>query len=395
MGTVAGLRRGYTTGTCAAAAAYGAALMLFRGEKPGGVEIEVPAGVKLMLKLVEHGRRDEKAYCAVIKDAGDDPDVTHGAMVCAKVAIKDDKRSFRPDKDIVIRGGRGVGRVTKPGLAIPVGGAAINPVPGRMIREILSTVIPPEIHIQGQWIEVEISVPDGERLSSRTFNPRLGIIGGISILGTTGLVEPKSLDAWLVSLRLTLQVAKAAGYQELVLVPGNLGENFVKRDFALPPDKIIQIANWVGFALDECCRLKVKRVILAGHIGKLAKVAAGSFDTSSRAEINYRLTGDGPQGYEPKSSLKAMAAAATQAGAEPALVRHLQTMELAEAAASLLQKEGLSEALRLLAETVSRRAREKVKGAIEIGCILYDLSGKVLGMDHVAGQWALSKRIKK
>ncbi len=263
------MRFGYTTGSCATAAAKAAAIGLFTGNIPDEVEIDTPASVKLRLKIHHRQLSADEAACAVQKDAGDDPDVTNGCYVHAKV-----KRIFT--QAIEIDGGEGVGRVTKPGLQVSVGHAAINPVPRRMIEGAVKEVIG-----NGCGLKIIISVPDGKALGEKTFNPKLGIIGGISIIGTTGIVRPMSEDAFKTSLLCGLDIAKGIGYETVVLVPGSLGERSFLNLFNIPKDQVIQISNFVGFMLDAAGQRNFKRIILAGHPGKLAKLLRGDFQTHS------------------------------------------------------------------------------------------------------------------
>ena len=263
------MRFGYTTGSCATAAAKAAAIGLFTGNIPDEVEIDTPAGVKLRLKIHHRQLSADEAACAVQKDAGDDPDVTNGCYVHAKV-----KRIFT--QTIEIDGGEGVGRVTKPGLQVPVGHAAINPVPRRMIEGAVKEVIG-----NGCGLKIVISVPEGKALGEKTFNPKLGIIGGISIIGTTGIVRPMSEDAFKTSLLCGLDIAQGIGYETVVLVPGSLGERSTLNLFDIPKDQVIQISNFVGFMLTAAGQRNFKRVILAGHPGKLAKLLRGDFQTHS------------------------------------------------------------------------------------------------------------------
>jgi len=263
------MRFGYTTGSCATAAAKAAAIGLFTGNIPDEVEIDTPASVKLRLKIHHRQLSADEAACAVQKDAGDDPDVTNGCYVYAKV-----KRIFT--QTIEIDGGEGVGRVTKPGLQVPVGHAAINPVPRRMIEGAVKEVIG-----NGCGLKIVISVPDGKALGEKTFNPKLGIIGGISIIGTTGIVRPMSEDAFKTSLLCGLDIAQGIGYETVVLVPGSLGERSILNLFNIPKDQVVQISNFAGFMLTAAGQRNFKRVILAGHPGKLAKLLRGDFQTHS------------------------------------------------------------------------------------------------------------------
>src|SRR5574337_1000809 len=263
------MRFGYTTGSCATAAAKAAAIGLFTGNIPDEVEIDTPIGTKLRLKIYHKQLSADEAACAVQKDAGDDPDVTNGCKVYAQVERNN-------TGTIEIDGGEGVGRVTKPGLQAPVGHAAISPVPRRMIEHAVREVIG-----NGAGVKVVISVPNGSALGEKTFNPKLGIIGGISIIGTTGIVRPMSEDAFKTSLLCGLDIAKGIGYETVVLAPGSLGERSMLNLIHIPKDQIIQMSNFVGFMLEAALKRRVKKVILAGHPGKLVKLLRGDFNTHS------------------------------------------------------------------------------------------------------------------
>lgn len=267
------LRLGYTTGSCAAAAAKAAAIMLLSGKMVESIRLITPKGILLDLPVSDITRGDEFVSCAVRKDSGDDPDVTNGALIYAKV-------SRIPEKQISVDGGSGIGRVTKRGLDQPVGAAAINSVPRRMIRENLEEVCGLLDHQGG--LSVIISVPDGEKIAQKTFNPRMGIVGGISILGTSGIVDPMSEQALTDTIRLELKQRKAEGKEYVLLTPGNYGKDFLQRTFGIDPAIPVMISNFIGDALDGCRELDFRGVLLVGHIGKLVKIAGGMLNTHSR-----------------------------------------------------------------------------------------------------------------
>ena len=272
------LRRGVTTGTCAAAAAKAAALLLATGEAPRQVTLRIPAGAELTLPVESASLQGGCARCAVRKDAGDDPDVTDGVQVFAAVSLAE-------GPGVAVEGGPGVGRVTKPGLACPPGEAAINPVPRRMIIEAVAGVLGP-----AAGARVEISVPGGEELARRTYNPRLGIVGGLSILGTTGVVEPMSEAALLDSIRLELSMARRAGRETALAVPGNYGADFAAAAWGIDPAAAVKCSNFIGETVDFAAELGFSGFLLVAHAGKLVKVAAGVMNTHShvadaRAEV--------------------------------------------------------------------------------------------------------------
>ena len=352
------LRNGYTTGTCAQGAAKASTLMLLTRKLLDWVEVETSSGVKLHLPLIDPEVGEDYAKCGVIKDSGDDPDITHGAKIYAVVRF-----CSRPG--VTIKGGEGVGIVTKPGLAVPVGDYAINPTPREMILKEVSQFLPPDI-----GLEVIISVPQGEELAKRTSNPRLGILGGISILGTTGIVEPKSTEAYKTSLSLQLDVLKATGYRKVTLVLGYVGERFCKKVLGLPGDSIIKIGDHVGFMLDQCARKKIEEVLLVGHIGKLVKVANGQFNTHSRS-------GD--------RRIDTIAQYATRLGADRGTIEAISKETTAEATVEILREKGFMEIFDHIAQRVVFKANEFTSEKLKVSCIILSLGGEVLG-SHPRGK---------
>ena len=266
------LRPGYTTGTCAAAAAKGAAAMLFSQKKLEEVELLTPSGILLHLKLQDIHMEGQTVSCSVKKDAGDDPDTTDGILVYAHV---------RMDKEAGIRveGGEGVGVVTLPGLSRRVGEPAINPVPLKMITAAV-TEMADRFEYEG-GLSVTISVPGGEEIAKKTFNERLGIKGGISILGTTGIVEPMSERAYLESLRIEMKQRLALGNRFLLMTPGNYGAEYLHKQASLPFDNLIKCGNYIGEAIDLGVELGAEGILFVSHIGKFVKVAGGIMNTHS------------------------------------------------------------------------------------------------------------------
>jgi len=267
------LRYGFTTGTCAAAAAKAAAILLLSGTAPKTVPIRTPKGIDLNLPVLEPMREGGFASCAIRKDSGDDPDVTNGVLVYARVA-------YAKEPGISIDGGEGVGRVTKPGLRQAIGEAAINPVPREMIRQAVETVSDEYENTDG--LSVVISIPEGVALAEKTFNPRLGIVGGISILGTSGVVEPMSEDALKDSIALEIRQRKALGDTRLILTPGNYGADFLKVAYGIGDERVVKCSNFIGDALKNAEDTGFSEVLLAGHIGKLVKLSGGIFNTHSK-----------------------------------------------------------------------------------------------------------------
>lgn len=349
------LRRGYTTGTCAAAAAQAAALIL-QGREIRSVETVLPSGEVKELPVAGWTKKDNYATAWVIKDAGDDPDVTNGACIYATVR-------FCP-KEITVRGGSGVGIATKPGLPIPPGEPAINPVPTRMIKDNVAAVLPP-----GKGMEITISVPEGEKLAQKTMNPQLGIIGGISILGTTGIVEPVSQEAFKEALIPQLRIAQALNHAAIVLTPGRKGKKAAIDLLGAPEDAVIQMSNFVGFMLEKCTALGFHRVILFGHVGKIAKIAAGCFHTHNRVS-------DG--------RTEVVAALAAVRNANSALVQKILDSPTAKEMERILQEAGLQEVWRDLAVRTSQRAVTFTRGNLKVGTFLLSVNRKILGWDDVA-----------
>lgn len=273
------LRFGYTTGSCAAGAARGAVRLLLGEDEISEVELMTPKGILLHLEILDRKRSENAASCAVRKDAGDDPDTTNGILVYAKV----EKFLIRSDMEdrIVIDGGIGVGRVTKPGLSQKVGEAAINPVPRAMILQAVEEIAD-QYHYEG-GLKVTISVPEGEKIARKTFNPRLGIVGGISILGTSGIVEPMSEKALIDSIRVEMTQHAAMGEQYMLVTPGNYGADYLREHMELPFEKNIKCSNYVGDTIDMAVDMGVKGILFISHIGKFVKVAAGIMNTHSHS----------------------------------------------------------------------------------------------------------------
>ena len=268
------LRFGYTTGSCAAGAARGAARLLLGEDEISEVELMTPKGILLHLEILDRKRSENAASCAVRKDAGDDPDTTNGILVYAEV----EKFLIRSDMEdrIVI-----VGRVTKPGLSQKVGEAAINPVPRAMILQAVEEIAD-QYHYEG-GLKVTISVPEGEKIARKTFNPRLGIVGGISILGTSGIVEPMSEKALIDSIRVEMTQHAAMGEQYMLVTPGNYGADYLREHMELPFEKNIKCSNYVGETIDMAVDMDVKGILFISHIGKFVKVAAGIMNTHSHS----------------------------------------------------------------------------------------------------------------
>lgn len=267
------LRCGYTTGSCATAASKAAAAMLLTGERIDSVRIDTPKGIVLNLEPLEVMLTADFASCAIRKDSGDDPDDTNGVLVYAKV-----EKTAEPG--IMIEGGIGVGRVTKPGLACAVGGPAINPTPRKMITTEVGKVMTEAVYTGG--LKVTISIPAGVEIAKKTFNPRLGIIGGLSVLGTSGIVEPMSEKALVETMYVEIRAQQAAGNKNLLVFFGNYGEDFTRDEMKLDLDGHVTCSNFVGELLDYAVFCGFETLLLIGHSGKLVKVAQGVMNTHSK-----------------------------------------------------------------------------------------------------------------
>lgn len=267
------LRCGYTTGSCATAAAKAAATMLLAGERVAAVRIDTPKGVVLELEPLEVELAEQYVSCAIRKDSGDDPDDTNGVLVFAKV-----EKVAEPG--VHIEGGVGVGRVTKPGLACAVGGPAINPTPRRMITAEVGSVMEQAGYSEG--LLVTISIPEGVEIAKKTFNPRLGIIGGLSVLGTSGIVEPMSEKALIETMYVEMRAQKARGNKHLLVFFGNYGEDFTRDVMQLDLEGAVTCSNFVGELLDYAVFLGFETLLLIGHSGKLVKLAQGVMNTHSK-----------------------------------------------------------------------------------------------------------------
>ena len=267
------LRLGYTTGSCAAAAAKAAAWMLLTGRKKDTIRLQTPKGIELNLDVLETELSPDEVRCAIRKDSGDDPDVTRDTLIFARVQKTD-------APGVTIDGGAGVGRVTKRGLDQPVGAAAINSVPRRMIEENVRAIM--RLCEFPGGLSVVISVPEGEALAQKTFNPRLGITGGISILGTTGIVEPMSEQALLDTIHVELRQRRESGADYVLLAPGNYGADYIRDFLGLDPKSAVLTSNFIGDSLELCKELGFRGALLIGHIGKLVKLAGGMWNTHSK-----------------------------------------------------------------------------------------------------------------
>ena len=350
------LRRGWTTGACATAAAKAAYAALLMGEFPDPVEVILPRGQHVSFALALTRRDAGSASAGVIKDAGDDPDVTHGALIVATV------RAGAPGSGVTFRAGPGVGTVTRPGLAIAPGEPAINPVPRRMIRDAVAQIA---AHAnRAADVEVEIAIPGGEELAAKTLNGRLGIVGGLSILGTTGIVVPYSCAAWIASIQRGIDVARAAGLAHIAGATGASSEAAVRKLYDLPEIALIDMGDFVGGMLKYVRTHPVPRVTIAGGVAKMTKLAQGLLDLhSKRGEVD----------------LKALAALAETAGGSASLRTRIVAANTAAEAFGHAQADGigLGDAVAQAAQTV---AAAVVDGrGIAVDTVLFDRDGQLVG----------------
>ncbi len=340
------LRCGFTTGSCAAASAKAAAKLLLLEEKSLKASILLPGGKALTLDIADHVKHSDLARCAVKKDSGDDPDITNGVLVYATVR--------RTPSGITITGGPGIGKVTLPGLERPVGDWAINTAPRKLIEQELLSVLSDSGEVCG--LICELSIPGGEEIAKKTFNPRLGIVGGLSILGTSGIVEPMSDNALIDSLRLELSQLYEAGERRVLLTPGNYGEDFCRSTLSYTPP-IIKCSNFIGDAIDAAAQLGFKEILMVGHIGKFSKLGLGIMNTHSK-------NGDG--------RMECLSSCALEVGASGNEARTLLSCVSCDAALELLKKYGLfSDTMLLLGRRIEYNLSRRVPTDIAIDFICF------------------------
>ncbi|MBI5686135.1 MAG: cobalamin biosynthesis protein CbiD [Verrucomicrobia bacterium] len=342
---MSGLRTGYTTGTCAAAAAKAAVSLLCRGTAPTEVEISLPDGSRAKFPVLHCRHVGDAFEAAIRKDAGDDPDVTDKATVIATI-------EFIEGSEVLFTAGEGVGTVTKSGLSLPPGEPAINPVPRQMIRSAIREVT-------DRGVRVTISVPGGRELAERTFNPRLGVVGGISIIGTSGRVRPFSSSALRDALKCSLDVAAANGVRMPVLVPGNIGERAARKNFRLAAEQVIQVSNQWGFMLELTAQRDFPRFMIVGHPGKLAKLIEGHWDTHSS---------------QSPSAVPIVARLA-----ETTLSRPMPECATVEGVFESLSAEEQRRLADALASAVRSSIAQRLSQRREIAVVLINLTGKILG----------------
>ncbi|MFA6710772.1 MAG: cobalt-precorrin-5B (C(1))-methyltransferase CbiD [Candidatus Methanomethylophilaceae archaeon] len=351
------LRCGYTTGSCAAAASKAAAMMLLSGIPMKEIEITTPNGTPLRLAVEDIAIDKGSVRCAVRKDGGDDVDATHGLLVYSEVR-------FRDDGTYNIDGGIGIGRVTKNGLDQPVGNAAINHIPREMITECVRDACSSEGYTGG--MDVLISVPEGEKVSEKTFNPRLGIMGGISILGTSGIVEPMSEYAIVETIRKEMDVHVASGDRVLLVVPGNYGKDFSENIDGLDPESAIKCSNFVGEMLDHASELHVEGLLLVGNLGKLVKIAGGIMNTHSK-------NGD--------SRMEIITANLISAGGDAETGRRIMNCTTTDDALDVLSEVRMIEpVMQLIVKKMTAYMNHRVNDEMVIGVVVFSSKYGLLGM---------------
>ena len=367
------MRYGFTTGSCAAASSKAAAYMLLTGKLKQNITIQTPKGILFQTEILEITRSETEVTCAVRKDGGDDPDITSGTLIFSTVRFADGEKKIPGQNNrqfsgihvkamkekravICIDGGKGVGRVTKPGLDQPVGNAAINHVPREMIEKEVQEVCT-LADFSGE-LHITISVPDGEHLAEQTFNPRLGIVGGISILGTSGIVEPMSSQALLDTIRLELNMRHAQNSQIAAVSPGNYGLDFMKETYGYDLDASVKCSNFIGETIDMAVECGFEKMLLTGHIGKLVKVSGGIMNTHSR-EADCRV--------------ELLVAAGLRAGvSRDNLMKILDSATTTEAIAYLEEEKKTKPVMDYLMERIIYYTNKRAGGNMKIECILYD-----------------------
>ena len=373
------LRRGYTTGTCAQAATKAAMMMLLGNVDVDRVTVSLPGKEVLTLKISdiqkenshEGNQEIESVSCAVKKDSGDDPDITNGILVYSKVT--------KTESAVILDGGIGVGRVTKPGLDQPVGNAAINKVPRQMILGEVKEVC--ELYGYHGGIRVEISIPQGVELAKKTFNPRIGIEGGISVLGTSGIVEPMSEQALLDTIELEMKVKRAAGKNYLIMAPGNYGLDFLREAYGIQDKDVVKCSNYIGQSIDMAAECRFKGMVLAGHIGKLIKVSGGIMNTHSRwADCRMDL----------------LASAMLRAGLSGERARQILDCVTTDDALALLSEEERKVTIVQIMKSIEKYLEYRMAEKMPVGAILYSnvygILGKTSRVDELMGLWEEENR---
>lgn len=350
------LRTGFTTGTCAAAAAKAALVAIMSQKKVETVEVLLPKEKKISINISNCSFDSTTAKCSVIKDGGDDPDVTHGAEIVVDLQLTDNANHIEID------GGQGVGRVTKPGLGLEIGSAAINPTPKKMIIENL-TLVGDEI-LKKNGIKITISVPKGKEIASKTDNPRLGIVGGISILGTTGIVIPYSTASFAAAIRQSIDVTLAMKDDTVVLTTGGRSEEFAKKYISLPEHCFVQMGDFAGYTIEQCAKKGIKKAYVAGFIGKLTKIAMGVKQTHVKGS---------------KVDMEFLAKIASDCGAPDEVINQIKSANTARHVQEIVAKGNVEGFFSEICTQVYKQMRAHSDNKVEIEVILFDFDGSILG----------------
>ena len=368
------MRYGFTTGSCAAAASKAATYMLLTGKIKEEIQITTPKGIVYNAKIEDIQKGEGYVSCAVRKDGGDDPDITTGMLVYSRVSLNE---GVAGAERIIIDGGEGVGRVTKPGLDRPVGDAAINTVPREMIKAAVNDIC--DLYDYDGSLQIIISVPGGEELARKTFNPKLGIEGGVSIIGTSGIVEPMSTQAIKDTIKIELRQRKESGFDYVAISPGNYGLDYMKNTYGYDLDKSVKCSNFIGDTMDMTNELGFKEVLYVGHVGKLIKVAGGIMNTHSK---------------EGDSRMEILSYLAIQRSDDIDSIREIGRCVTTEEAAKILKKMGIcDEVMKDANDRICRNLERRAGDEIKVQCIMFS---KELGKLSVSdGARELVERLVK
>jgi cobalt-precorrin-5B (C1)-methyltransferase len=350
------LRTGFTTGTCATAAAKACLVSIIKNHKTDSIEVKLPKEKKILIPIANCDFGYDKSRCSVIKDGGDDPDVTHGAEIIVELGLTDRVG------EIEIDGGEGVGRVTKPGLGLEIGSAAINPTPRRMIIENLREV--GEQILQKNGIKIVISVPKGSQIAPKTDNPRLGIIGGISILGTSGIVVPYSTASFAAAIRQCLDVNVAMGDQTVVLTTGERSEDFAKKEINLPDHCFVQMGDFSGYTIQQCSKKSIKKAYVVGFVGKLTKIAMGVKQTHVKGS---------------KVDMEFLAEIARECDASEDVINEIKKANTARHVQEIIIKHKVDGFFAAICKRGYEHMLKHSENKVDLNMILFDFDGCILG----------------
>ena len=352
------LRTGFTTGTCATAASKAGILAIINQQSLNNVDVILPKRDKINIQINSCNFSKDNAQCSVIKDGGDDPDVTHGAEIFVDISLTDKIGSIEID------GGKGVGRVTKPGLGLEIGTAAINPTPKKMILENIQEVGEEVLGKNG--IKIVVSVPTGEELAKKTDNPRIGILDGISILGTSGIVIPYSTASFAAAIRQQIDVVSSMNDEEVVLTTGGRSEDFAREIIKLPDHSFIQMGDFSGYTIQQCAKKSLKKAYVAGFIGKLAKMAAGVKQTHVKGG---------------KVDMKFLSELAKRCNANSETIRKILGANTARNVQEIVIEDNVDGFFDEITKETCNQMRQHSEEKIPVEVILFDFDGKVLSRD--------------